>query len=114
MGLFGNNTRKLIEVFRQKSEYYSNDLGRDIREYHEDLKSDYDPNRTVLEEFKEFAKELEAKISQQDAQKLEEFAKRLARVDRSARNGINAMWELSNHQMKNTAENLREYDEFEN
>lgn len=114
MGLFGNNTRKLIQQFKQTSEYYSNDLSRDIRDFHEDLKADYQQNRTVIEEFKDFVKGLETRVAQQDAEKLEEFAQRLARVDRSARNGIDAMWELSNHQKKNSAENLREYDEFEN
>lgn len=110
MGLFGNKTKRLVEQFRQKSEYYSNELQRDIRDYHEELKSAYQPNRAVVEEFGTFVKDLEKRISNEDARRLDDFLKRISRVDRSARNGIEAMWELSNYQRKNTAQNLRELD----
>jgi len=40
MGLFRNNTKRMIQEFRDKSEYYSNDLSRDIKESFEELKSE--------------------------------------------------------------------------
>jgi methyl-accepting chemotaxis protein len=110
MGLFGSNTKKLIQEFRRKSEHYSNDLSREIREMLDDLKSDYEETSEVLPEFSAFIIELSQRVEKQDAQKLEEFVKRIAKVNRSARKGVDAMWELSNNQRKLTAENLRDVD----
>ncbi|HLA56682.1 MAG TPA: hypothetical protein VK623_11305 [Flavobacterium sp.] len=113
MGFFRNNTKRLIQQFKAKSEYYFNDLGKDIKEQLEDLKSDYEENSSVIPEYLEFVNVLKVKLDNKDAQKLEEFSKRLAKVNRNARNGVEALWELSYNQRKITAENLREYEEFE-
>lgn len=111
MGFFRNNTKRLIEKFKAKSEYYSNDLSKEITEHLSDLKTDYEEASAVLPEYEEFVNELKSKLDNQDAAKLEAFSSRLAKVGRSARKGVDAMWELSHNQKKLTAENLREYDE---
>ena len=113
MGFFSNNTKKLIQQFRKQSEYYSHDLNKDIMEMLHDLKADYEENKSVLPEFHAYVSELKNRIELQDAMKLEEFSARLAQVSRSARKGVEAMWELSNSQRKLSAENLREYEAFE-
>lgn len=113
MGFFRNNTKRLIQHLKSKSEYYFNDLGKEIKEQLDDLKSDYEANATVIPEYLEFVSELKVKLDNQDAKKLDEFSARLARVNRSAKNGVEALWELSNNQKKITKENLREYEEFE-
>lgn len=113
MGLFGSNVRKIIQEFKKMSEYYSNDLSKEIRESFEDLKSDYDENSSVVPEFQEFVNELKQKLDSQDALKLEAFSSRLSKVNRNARNGVEAMYELSRNQRKLTTENLRYYEEYE-
>jgi len=112
MGLFGNNIKKIIREFRNKSEYYSNDLGKEIKESFEDLKSEYDENSSVIPEFMEFVNELKPKLDTNDANKLDAFSSRLSKVNRSAINGVEAMRELSRNQRKITAETLREYEEL--
>lgn len=111
MGLFGNNVKKVIQEFRRKSEYYSNDLSKEIKESFEDLKSDYDEN--VIPEFMDFVAELKQKLDSTDVKKLEIFSSRLSKINRNAKNGVEAMRELSINQRKLTAETLREYEEFE-
>ncbi|HMI07237.1 MAG TPA: hypothetical protein VK528_06810 [Flavobacterium sp.] len=113
MGLFGKNIKKIIAEFRDKSKDYSNDLSKEIKESFEDLKSDYDENSNVVTEFLEFVNELKPKLDTQDATKLESFTSRLNKVNRSAKNGVEAMRELSRNQKKLTVETLRAYEEFE-
>ena len=110
MGFFRNNTKRLIEEFKRKSEYYSNDLSKEIKEMLEDLKADYDENSTVIPEFLEFVKELKGKLDSKDSSKLDDFLSRIKKVNKNAKNGVDAMWELSNNQRKLTAESLREYE----
>ncbi len=114
MGMFGKKTKKLIDEFKQKSQHYSNDLSREINELLDELKSDYDENSDVLPEFTLFVTQLKSKLDPADSQKLEEFSARLNLVSHSARKGVNAMWELSKNQRKLTAENLRDFAEFDN
>ena len=113
MGLFGKNVKKIIQEFRKKSEYYSNDLGKEIKESFEELRSDYEENSSAFPEFADFVNELKGKLDLTDAKKLEAFSSRLSKVDRSAKNGVEAMRELSINQRKLTAATLREYEEFE-
>ena len=113
MAIFGSKIKKIIQEFREKSEYYSNDLDKEIRESFEDLKSDYDENSAVVPEFIEFVDELKLKLDSNDATKLEAFSSKFSKINRSAKNGVEAMRELSRNQKKLTAETLRQYEEFE-
>lgn len=103
----------MLEEFRNKSEFFSNDLSKEIQESFEDLKSDYEENSSVVPEFLEFAEALKNKLSSTEAQKLEDFSARLRKISRSARNGVEAMRELSLNQRKLTTETLRLYEDFE-
>lgn len=113
MGLFGNNIKKIIQEFKKMSEYYSNDLSKEINESFEDLKSDYEEARSAVPEFIEFTDELKKKLDPTELKKLESLTKRLAKLNRSARNGVEAMHELSRNQRKLSSENLRYYEEYE-
>ena len=113
MGIFGSNIKKVIQEFRKRSEYYSNNLDKEIRESFEDLKSDYDENSAVVPEFIAFVNELKPKLDSQDAIKLDAFSSRLSKVNRSAKNGVEEMRELSRNQKKLTAETLRQYEELD-
>ncbi len=113
MGFFRNNTKRILQEFRDKSEYFSNDLGKEIRESFEDLKSDYEEHNNVVADFVEFATEIKRKLSESDATKLETFSAQLRKVNRCAKNGVEAMRELSLNQRKTSTESLRLYEEFE-
>lgn len=113
MGLFGKNIKKIIDEFKRISEYYSNDLTREIDESFEDLKSDYDESSHAVPEFKKFVDEVKHKLDKKDAGRLEAFTSQFAKLNRSARKGVDAMHELSRNQRKLTSENLRSFEEFE-
>lgn len=112
MGLFGNNLNKIVQEFRKKSEHYSNDISKEIDEFVEDLKSDYNENSNTVPEFEEFVQKIKHKLEPTDASKLEEFSSRLTKVRRCARNGVEAMMELSRDHKKLTRETFRDYEEY--
>lgn len=110
MGLFGGNTKKLIQEFRRNSEYYSDDLSREIREMLDELRSEHEETGNVVSEFASYIKDLSTNIEKKDALMLEEFSRKIARLNRTAEKGVDAMRQLSKDQRKLTAENLRDVD----
>ncbi len=113
MGFFRNNTKRMVQEFKNKSEYYSNDLSKEIKESFEDLKSEFDEHHAVIPEFLEFASEIKSKLSALEAKKLEDFSHHIRRINHCAKNGVEALRELSLNQRKLTTETLRLYEEFE-
>ena len=113
MGFFRNNTKRILQEFRAKSEFYSNDLGKEINEAYDDLKSDYEEYSNVVPQFLEFISVLKLRLNETDAQALEDFSLGLKKLNRCAKNGVEAMRELSYNQRKLTTETLRHYEEFE-
>ena len=113
MGFFGNKTKLLIEQFRRKNDYYSNGLKKEIDEQLDELKSEYEENSSVIPEFEAFVQTIKAKLGANEIKKLEEFSSRFAKVNRTARNGVDAMWEISHNQRKLISESHMDYDEFE-
>ena len=113
MGFFKNNTKKMVQEFKNKSEYISNDLSKEIKESFEDLKSEFDEHHEVIPEFLEFASQIKGKLSDFEAKKLEEFSHHIRRINHCAKNGVEALRELSRNQRKLTTETLRLYEEFE-
>ena len=113
MGLFRNNTKRMIQEFKDKSEYYSNDLGKEIKESFEDLKEEFDEHNHVIPDFLEFISEIKNKLSAIEVKKLEEISYGLKRINHCAKNGVESMRELSLNQRKLTKETLRLYEEFE-
>ncbi len=112
MGLFGNNEKKIISDLCKKSEAISNDISEEIEELLQDLKSDYDENRQVVNEFSEFVEEIKSRLTPEDANRLLEFTSKMSKVKRCAKKGIEAMRELSRDQRKATRETIREYQEY--
>ena len=113
MSFFRNNTKKLIERLKNHCEYYSQDLDKDITDLLTDLKMDYEETSSVAPEFQAYVNELKGKLDKNDVLKLEEFSKRIAKVNRSAKKGVEAMVELSYHQRKLSAQTIREYENLE-
>lgn len=113
MGFFRNNTKRMVQEFKNKSEYYSNDLNKEIIESYEDLKSEYDEHSQVIPEFIEFVSGLKNKLTSTEAAALDHFTTELRQINRCAKNGIEALRSLSLNQKKMTKETLRLYEEFE-
>ena len=103
----------LIEQFRKRNEYYSNGLKKEIDEQFDELKSEYEANSSVIPEFNEFVQTIKIKLAAPEIKKLEEFSSRFAKVNRTAKNGVEAMWELSHNQRKIISESHMDYEEFE-
>lgn len=112
MGLFGNKEKKIIVELCKKSENISKDITKEIDELLVELKTDYDENHLVVQEFSSFVEEIKSKLSPDDVSKLIEFSTRLAKVKHCAKKGVEAMRKLARDQRKSTREALREYDEY--
>jgi type I site-specific restriction endonuclease len=112
MGIFNNNEKKVIAALCKKSEDIGNDISKEINEFLDDLKEEYEQNKIVLKEFNSFVSELQTKISPEDAEKLNYFSTRLYKVKRCAKKGVEAMRELARDQKKATRETIREYQEY--
>ena len=112
MGLFSNSEKKILEEFSKKSEDRCNDIEKEINELLDDLKSDYEQNREVVYEFKNYIEELKQKLSPDDVSRLMDFSIRLTGIKRCAIKGVEALRELSRDQRKMTRETLRDYEEY--
>lgn len=112
MGLFGNNQKKIIQDLHRKSEDHCKEITKEIEDLLDDLKTDYDENQEVVNEFASFADELKSKLSPEDAKKLLDFSSRLSKVKRCAKKGVEAMRELARDQRKLTSETRMEYEEY--
>ena len=78
----------------------------------DDLKSEYDENKIILDEFQNFVAVLEKKLTPEDAIKLHSFSTRLNKIKRCAKKGVEAMREIARDQKKATRETIREYEEY--
>ncbi|MEO5776608.1 MAG: hypothetical protein ABIQ27_06865 [Flavobacterium sp.] len=112
MGLFGNNKKKIIEDLHKKSEDHCKEISKEINELLDDLRTDYDENDEVINEFSSFVDEIKTKLSPEDAHKLMDFSSRLNKVKRCAKKGVEAMRELARDQRKVTSETRMEYEEY--
>lgn len=112
MGLFGKNQKKIIQYLHRRSEDHCNEITKEINELLDDLKTEYDENQEVVNEFSSFVDELKAKLSQEDANKLLDFSSRLIKIKRCAKKGVEAMRELARDQRKLTSETRMEYEEY--
>src|SRR5690606_8329873 len=112
MGFFNNHEKKVIAELCRKSEDISNDISKEIHEFLDDLKEEYEQNKIVLKEFNSFVGELTARLSAEDVEKLQHFSTRLYKIKRCAKKGVEAMRELARDQKKATLETIREYQEY--
>ena len=112
MKLFGISDKKIIAELCKKSEDIGNNISNEIDELFVELKTDYDENCKIVNEFNDFVNELKTKLSSEDATKLLEFSFKLTKVKRCAKKGVEALREISRDQRKATRETIREYQEY--
>jgi len=113
MGLFGKDIKKIINEVRHKASDYSNDLQKEIDESFVDLREDYEQSSDAVPEFEALVNELKPKLDSKDVKKLEAFTSKLNKINRTARNGVEAMRELSRNQKKLSVETQWLYEEYE-
>ena len=113
MGFFRNNTKRMIQEFKAKNEYYSNDLSKEIKESFEELQSEFEEHHHAFPDFLEFIAEIKTKLTALEAKKLEALSDSLKHINHCAKKGVESMRELSLNQRKLTRETLRLYEEFE-
>lgn len=113
MGIFRNNTKRMVQEFKMQSEYYSNDFGKEIKDAFEDLKSEFEDYDQVFPEFLAFVSEIKNKLSPTEVERLDQLTHGLRNSNHCAKNGIESMRVLSLNQKKHTRETLRLYEEFE-
>jgi len=112
MALFGNTQKKMLLDLHKKNEEHCKEISKEINEFLNDLKTDYDENQEVVNEFSSFVEEIKSKLSPEDAKKLLDFSSRLSKVKRCARKGVEAMRELARDQRKLTSETRLDYEEY--
>ena len=112
MGIFGNNQKKILQELHQKNEVHSKEISKEIHELLDELKTEYDENSEIVQEFTSFVEEIKTKLSPEDVKKLIDFSFRISKVKRCAKKGVEAMRELAHDQMKLTSESRMEYEEY--
>ncbi len=112
MGLFGKNQKKIIEELHKKSEDHCNEITKEIDELLNELKTEYDQNSEVVQEFSSFVDEIKTKLSPEDAHRLMDFSSRLTKVKRCAKKGVEAMRDLARDQRKLNSQTRMEYQEY--
>lgn len=112
MGLFGKKERKAIREFSQKNIEYLNDIGKELEEMLEDLQEQYEAIKPSVVAFQEFSSSITQKLTEEEAQKLQEFSDKIVKVKKCAKKGILALTELSRNQRKSIRESSREFNEF--
>ncbi len=113
MGFFGNNLKEVLHEFKTRSEYYSNDLNKEIKEFLDDLDSDYEENMEAVPEFKDFIAKIAGNMDPENLAELEDFAARFTKIDQVARHGIQSMREVLRDQRKISHKTIQDFDEFE-
>ena len=113
MGLFGTNIKRILKEFKNRNELFAHDLEKEITESYQELQSEYQQNSEVVPEFEALVNELKPKLNPQDAIKLESFTSKLGKIDKTARNGVDAIREISSNQRKSSSEAKWLYEEYE-
>lgn len=113
MGLFKSNIRQILQEFKQKTIGYSNDLSKEINESYEDLQAEYQESSNAVPEFEALLDSLKPKLDVQDLKKLESFHHSLSQINKTARNGVEAMRQLARNQRKISTETQWLYEEYE-
>ncbi len=112
MGLFGKKEKKAIREFSQKNIEYLNDIGKDLEEMLEELQEHYEAIKPSVDAFQEFSSSIAQKLTEEEAQKLQEFSDKIVKVKKCAKKGILALTELARNQRKSSREATREFNEF--
>ena len=110
MGLFSSSKDKIKKEYAEINTTYSSALSKDIKEYHNDLKTEYDEHTTLYHDFKQFTKLISPKLTLEEATQLTHFIKGFHTIDGCAKNGIEALHQLERINEKRVRQALRELE----
>ena len=88
MEMFSKKDRKLLQEIHKKNTQLFKEAVKEIEELYSDLNNAYTAIDTVTEEFIKFTEEIKPKIDEADIAKMQSFAKKLAKVDKVARDAV--------------------------
>ncbi|WP_313806881.1 hypothetical protein [Flavobacterium sp.] len=112
MGLFNKKEKKIIAEINQKSKVYHADFEKEINDLLDDLKHDYQENKIQLDDFSEFIKQMESKLSHTEIEKLNNYFAQASKMKSCAKKSIEGLNYLSREQKKMSKDAQREFEQF--
>lgn len=113
MGLFGTDTKKIVKEIRDIGEYYANYFGREIREHYEELQEEFNENENVYADFVAFAQQIKSKLTEKETQKLDNITAHVKKLNRTARNGVEALHDIARDQRRLSSYSLNRIEELQ-
>ena len=108
MAIFSKKELKLKKESDNKNTQLCKETIRDIEELYADLNTAYTSIDTVTDEFIKFTETVKAKVDDADIEKMQQFAKKLAKVDKVARDAVRDVRDILRNQKKRLKELQRE------
>jgi DNA repair ATPase RecN len=108
MAMFSKKELKLKQESDKKNMQLCKETVKDIEELYADLDAAYTSIDTVTEEFMKFTDTIKTKMDEADIAKMQQFAKRLAKVDKVARDAVRDVRDILRNQKKRLKEMQRE------
>lgn len=109
MGMFSKKELKLRQEIGKKNIQLYKEAVKDIEELYTDLATAYASIDNITEEFITFANTLKSKVDDADITTMKQFAKKLAMVDKVARDAVRDVRDVLRGQKKILKEIQREH-----
>lgn len=106
--MFSKKELKLRQEIGKKNVQLCKEAVKDIEELYADLNNAYASIDTVTEEFIKFTDTIKTKVDETDIEKMQAFAKKLAKVDKVARDAVRDVRDVLRSQKKRLKEIQRE------
>jgi len=108
MAMFSKKELKLKQESDKKHMQLCKETVKDIEELYADLNAAYTSIDTVTDEFVKFTETIKSKIDDADIAKMQQFAKKLAKVDKVARDAVRDVRDVLRSQKKRLKELQRD------
>jgi archaellum component FlaC len=108
MGLFSKQEKKLLLSLGEKNIQYGRDAVKELEELYTDVKTAYEDLDTIADDFQRFAEAIHHKLESHEQVKITAFAKKLAKVDKCARDAVRDVRDVLRNQKKRLKEVQRE------
>ena len=104
MEMFSKKERKQLQEISKKNTQLFKEAVKEIEEVYADLNNAYAAIDTVTEEFIKFTEEIKPKVNEADIIKMQAFGKKLAKVDKVARDAVRDVRDV----LRSTKKRLKE------
>ncbi|MXN93136.1 hypothetical protein GR160_18060 [Flavobacterium sp. Sd200] len=106
--MFSKKELKLRQEIGKKNIQLCKESVKDIEELYNDLNNSYTSIENVAEDFIKFTDTIKTKVEEADIEKMQAFAKKLAKVDKVARDAVRDIRDILRSQKKRLKEVQRE------